>query len=612
MNLSRPALRPALLAFACSCVALSAARAQDLPTIVVTGAVLPRTLGSEFAATSVITRDALERTGVRDLVSALDMLGTALVEQQGGPGTAAFVRLRGADSRDTLVLVDGVPLNDVTLGLASISQIPVAAIERVEVARGNLSALYGANATGGVIQIFTRRGAAGWRAEASAMAGSRATRAADASVSAGTAALRGRLTAGVERTDGFSAIDPSVLPNANPDADGNHRRHAALALDADVAAGHALGLDLRVVRGVVHYDDGSSFSTPADTHQQYLLQRGATLRGRHAVGDAWTLSWRAADGRETRRESSVTSFGAAVFGNDVRNRGVAVEADGMLAPGWRLQLGAERQRQSTDSPDYLTDHRRTDVLRAGVVHDAAWGSVQAAVRRDRTNDFGSADTGLLGATWKLTPRLSAVATLANSFTPPTLDMLFYAFCCSNPDLRPERSRNADLALQWEEGATLLRATAFAARQRDKIVNDDLFIPHNVARAKNSGLELAARTRLGSWRLAGEATFQDPVDADTGERLPRRASRQLGLRVDYDGAGWDAGARLRHVGGRPDIGGIDVPSYSVVDLSGRWQATPSWSVQLSMENVFDRDYQTTAGYQGRPRGVFVGVGWQGGR
>ncbi|HJV95529.1 MAG TPA: TonB-dependent receptor plug domain-containing protein, partial [Albitalea sp.] len=116
----------------------------ELQPVTVTGSGLPRTLGSEIAATSVLTRGDIERSGARDAVSVLNLLGTALVEQQGGPGTGAVVRIRGADSRDTLVLVDGVPLTDVTSGQASLSQIPAELIERVEVVRGNLSALYGA------------------------------------------------------------------------------------------------------------------------------------------------------------------------------------------------------------------------------------------------------------------------------------------------------------------------------------------------------------------------------------------------------------------------------------------------------------------------------------
>jgi vitamin B12 transporter len=604
MKLLQSAVRHLLPALACAALPAAA-----LETIVVTGNLVPRTLGSEFAATSVLTRQEIERAGVRDFVGALEMLGTALVEQQGGPGTAAFVRLRGADSRDTLVLVDGVPLNDVTLGLASIAQIPAASIERIEVVRGNLSALYGANATGGVIQIFTRRGRPGLHAQASALAGSRGTRAADAGIAIGNEKVRARLTLGAERTDGFSAIDSATLPNANPDTDGNRRRHATLAADADLAAGHHIGLDLRVLRGVVEYDDGSSFSAPTDTHEQHLLQRGAALRGRHELSPVWTLSWRASEGREKRRESSVSAFGPFDFVNAVRNRGLLVEAEAAPAVGWRAQLGAERLTQSTDSADYLTNRRRTNVLRAGLTHDAAWGSMQAALRRDDTNDFGGATTGLVGLTWRFAPGFSAVATLANSFTPPTLDMLFYAFCCSNPELRPERSRNADFAVQWERGTTLLRATAFAARQRDKIVNDENFLPHNVARARNDGLELAARTVFGPWRLAGEATLQDPVGADTGERLPRRTDRQLALRADYEGGRWGAGARLRHVGTRPDIGDVTLPSYTLVDASARWQLAPAWTLRATVENLFDRHYQPTFGYNGKPRGVFVALDWQ---
>src|SRR5207237_145707 len=152
----------------------------------------------------------IERAGARDAVQVLNLLGTALVEQQGGPGTLASVRIRGADSRDTLVLIDGVPLTDLTSGQALIQQIPADMIERVEVVRGNLSALYGANATGGVIQIFTRRGTSGLQPQVTAGLGSRGTRSLDASIAGGSDALRARLGLGSERTDGFSAGNPQT------------------------------------------------------------------------------------------------------------------------------------------------------------------------------------------------------------------------------------------------------------------------------------------------------------------------------------------------------------------------------------------------------------------
>lgn len=592
------------------------AAAQEPPRpVVVTGALAPRTLGSELGAASVLTRADLERAGVTDLVAALNLLGSALVEQQGGTGAQAAVRLRGADSRDTLVLVDGVPLTDVTSGASTIALLPVALIERIEVVRGNLSALYGANATGGVVQIFTRRGREGWDAQAALGAGSRGFGSAGASVAMGNASLRGRLTAGWERTRGFSAIDPALSPAANPDADGHRRRYAALALDASPADGHQVGLDLRDVRGRTAYD--SAFGTPADVHEQTLEQRGATLRGRHALSDAWSLGWRAGSAEERRDDLGGTP-------QKLENRLGAIDLDGDLGAGLKAQVGAERFDQSTDSTAYLNPRRRTDVLRAGLQLDADWGGLQANVRRDDTSDFGAATTGLLGATWKFAPQWRAIATGSTSFTPPSFDFLYFdcspfGFVCNNPDLKPERARNGELALQWDDGATLVRATAFRVRYRDKIAGDPLigFRPNNIARAKNRGVELAARHASGPWRLAGEAVFQDPVDDATGQTLRRRAKRQLALRLDHDAGAWGAGAALRHVGTRPDNvpetgAPVMLASYTVVDASVRWRFAPQWTLQGTLENLFDRAYQPAAHYQGRPRGAFVSVAWQAAR
>lgn len=597
---------------ALACLLTPVAFAQSQGPIVITGTLLPRTLGSEIAATSVLTRADIERAGARDLVSALNLLGTALVEQQGGSGTAAVVRLRGADSRDTLVLIDGVPLTDVTSGLASLSQIATDAIERIEVVRGNLSALYGANATGGVIQIFMRRGKSQPEAQATLGLGSRGTRAVSASLAGGSESLRGRITLGAERSDGFSAINPALVPTANPDSDGYRRRHAALALEFAAAPGQQLGLDLRVSSGRVEYD--SAFGTPTDTHVGNLLQRGVTLRGKHSLTPQWSLAWRATDDSEDRSDTSVSSFGPYTFGNVLRNRVAAIDAIGALAQDWTLSLGAERVAQSTENQTYLRTERDTNVLRLGLQHEAAWGSVQANLRHDSVSDFGSASSALLGGTWRFAPGWSAIASVSNSFTPPTLDFLYYdcspfGFVCSNPDLRPERSRSADLALQWKDEATLVRLTAFAARHRDKIANDENFVPQNTARLKNDGLELVARTQLGRWALAGEATVQHLVDRDTGERPLRRPRQQLALRADYAAAAFDAGVAVRQIGARPDVGDQRLGSYALVDLHARWRVALQWSVAASLDNVFDRDYQPTAGYNGKPRALFVGLTWQ---
>src|SRR5438132_1183781 len=152
-----------------------------------------------------------------------------------------------------------------------------------------------------------------------------------------------------------------------------------------------------------------------------------------------TPRWRWARSDERRTDSGTSaSFGPFEFGNELHNRVVAADLDGALATGWRAQLGIERVSQSTDLTTYTRNSRDTDVVRAGTTWDAAWGSVQANVRHDRTSDFGSATTGLAGGKLNLGGGLSAIATLSTSFTPPTLDFLFYdcapSPACSNPNL----------------------------------------------------------------------------------------------------------------------------------------------------------------------------------
>lgn len=599
--------RPVWLAAAVSVIASHACIAQaqvppfELQPVIVTGNITPRTLGSEIAATSVLTRSDIERSGARDLVQVLNLLGTALVEQQGGSGALSAVRIRGGESRDTLVLVDGVPTTDLTSGQSLIQHVPADIIERVEVVRGNLAALYGANATGGVIQVFTRRGATGMAPQATLRAGSFDTRAASASLGFGGESIRGRVAAGVDRTRGFSASNAAA---ANPDDDGYRRKHATLALDADVASGHRLGLDLRYLDAQTLYD--STFGTTADTHVDDTVQTGLTLRGTHPLTAQWSLGWRAGHAEDKKTQTEVSAFGGVRSAHN-RNQLLALELGGTITQGLTTQLAVERLEQSTTSESHTSRERDTNVFRAGANYEADWGSLQANIRHDDLSDRGSATTGLLGGRYKLGPNLSVTGSVASSFTPPTFDFLYF-FCCSNPNLRPEKARTVDAGLQWQTASTLLRATLFGARYTDKIQNDASFTPQNIGRASNKGLELSARHAAGPWILLAEAVFQDPKDKDSGTRLLRRARDQFALRADWQQAAWQVGAGLRYIGDRLDVGSRTMPSYAVLDASASWAVTPEWRVWARVDNLFDREYQPTFGYNGRPRGVFVSATW----
>jgi vitamin B12 transporter len=496
-----------------------------------------------------------------------------------------------------------------------LSQIATASIERIEVVRGNLSALYGANATGGVIQVFTRSGAPGFDADGRVGAGSRNTAWTSASVAGGSRLLNARLTLAAERTSGISAAMAGPASTANPDADGNRRADASLSLASQWAEGQSLALRLRSLVGRTAYDSVDSFSSPTDVHQARIVQQGASLTGSHRLGEIWTLSWRADHSAETRHDSVTSINGDYAFGNALHQRGLMAQFDVRPSAGVTLQAAAEQQIQATDNPTYLRNSRRTETLRFGAAWDVGAWSLQANLRDDKTGDFGAARTYLLGAGRDLGGGWRWLGSLATSFTPPTLDFLFYDCSpysvCSNSGLRPERARNVETGVQWQSATMLLKATVFASRYRDKIANDVNFIPQNIGSARNQGVEIAAQGRWGAWRLRGEATFQDPLDETKHSRLIRRAREQATLRTDYDAADWSAGATLRHVGDRID-GAQRLAAYQVVDLSANWRVSARWQIQARVDNLFDQAWQPAAGYNGTPRGLYAGLVWQSGR
>jgi vitamin B12 transporter len=275
-------------------------------------------------------------------------------------------------------------------------------------------------------------------------------------------------------------------------------------------------------------------------------------------------------------------------------------------------VAAERLVQELDSTSYTQNRRDINVIRFGTQHESKWGSLRANVRQDRTSDFGSATTGLIGGRYIIGKGFSVLGTVSTSFTPPTFDFLYFDcgpdIRCSNPNLRPERARNIETGLQYENTKTLVRATVFSVRYRDKIANDRDFTPRNLAQVTNEGLELSVRHAIAAWALIGEATYQDPVDESTGKRPLRRAREQLALRADYGRGAWHAGAGLRHVGNRLDVGDVTLGSYTVIDASAHYALTPNWTLAAAFENLFDRTYSPTTGYNGRPRGVFLSASW----
>ena len=601
------ALALSCLAFAFTSLPSAAQTAAEPVTIVITAARAEQALPDALPSTRVIGRAEIDALQPADVPALLRALTSIDVAQAGPLGSQTSLFLRGADSRQTLVLVDGVPLLRADFGTASWQNLPVDQIERVEIVRGNLSALYGAQAIGGVVQIITRRAQA---PQASLSIGSQGTTAAAVAGGArwgsGDATTRLSAALSTRRTDGYSARNAAVDPGANPDRDPAHQTAGSAQLEQQWAPGQRTQLNLLSSRTRSAYDG----FTPGLDDVLITRTEAAGLSSRHALGAALALTLDLGQTRE--RFNDPTGFAPT---GDNRVRLAGAQLAWQPSPGHRWQLGAEAKRERFSDSTTPARTRGTDSLRLGWLGrfggDAQPLQLQANLRSDRSSAYGRANTGLLALAYTLQPGWKASLQWSSGFSAPSfLDELF-----ANPAtvLHAERSKQGELALQWSgSGGALARAALFVQRQRDRLSFDPVtFETINIARAKNSGLELMAQWPLGPGRLGAEATLQNPRDVDSGLALKRRARQSLALNYSGTLLGWQGVAALRHTGQRLDtdpvtFGNAMNPARTTIDLAVHRQLTPAWRLSAKLDNLGGAQASEVLGYTAAPRSLLFSL------
>jgi len=611
-------------AAACAAVLPLAAFAQitpQLPPTVVTPARQTQSIDDALPPTAVITREDIDRWQTVDLVSVLSRETGVQFAQGGGRGSAASLFVRGANTSQVLVLVDGIRLNASTSGAAAVGSIALDAIDRIEIVRGNLSSLYGSSAIGGVVQIFTRRGTEpGVSVAVEGGQGRTLDGRASAGGSFGPWRVGGAVGGGT--TAQFSAIDttrvvPSPFaPGANPDIDGNDY------LTASLGAAWRDGEKLFAINGWLNRNRTQYDSTadgPTATHVESSQLAAANALARLPLSAAWTtqLAFGASRDNSTNAVSDPASFNNGAF--DADNLALTWTNDIDFGRGVRAQLGAEYLRQIGASTSYDPNgggasQRYTRTVGsgwAGVNGDSGPHQFQLNARYDNYSDAGAATTGLAAYGYRLAPAWRVTAQLSSAFRAPSFNDLYFPFF-GNPALAPERAVSGEVGLQYAATTTALRAALFRTDTRDLIsYSPATQRAENIASARVSGFELSGNWRGGPWQLSANGTLLRAIDEQTGERLLRRAPWLINAAATYDPGAWLAGMEVSVVGPRDDIDINDfertrLASYTLARLVGAWRVQPYLTLRARIENLFDARYQTISGYNVPPRTVIVGA------
>jgi vitamin B12 transporter len=601
-----------------SSVHAQSTRDAVLDPIVVTAARVAQPQTDALPFTTVITAEEIRTSQAVDLPTLLRREAGVQFTQNGGIGQSSGLFVRGAETRQTLILLDGVPLTkqDAT-GTVSIEHLMLDQIDHIEIVRGNVSSIYGSSAIGGVIQIFTRRGDGAPRVSAEVEAGSRGTTRVAAGLSGSTSssgstgdALRYTINASHFGTDGFSSLNPAQVPAANPDRDGYRNSSVSSSLSKDFGKDHQLGANFSATRGSFDFD--SSFGAPTDVHTGRTDVDAVAVYSQNRIMDNWSSRLTYSQSRDKNANHYDTSFGITDDRYRSSTRMLQWTNEITLGPDWTVTAGIERQWQdlSTDDGfgDLLDVNRNTGSVYAGLQGKLGDHQLQVNVRHDRIDRIDSASTGYVGYGYMLSPRWKAIASIATGFAAPPLGYL-YSPGFGNPDLKPERSRSAELGVQYAWQGSLMRAALFDTRTRELLQYDpvtNLF--GNVARARNRGLEVSASTVLAATALRASLTLQDPRDEAGDTRLRRRAQVLGSLAASRAFGAWQVGGDVGITGSRPD-GGAALPAYALANLNASYHLSASVELFGRVDNLFDRSYQTATGYNQPPHGFFAGVRWQ---
>jgi vitamin B12 transporter len=593
---------------------LSPAAVQDpaaLPSVVVTASRMPQRLTDLTADVTLIGIDEIRRSGADSLADLLGRQPGVEIIQNGGPGSSSGVFLRGANAAQTLVLVDGLRVASASAGATALEAIPLDQIDHIEILRGPSSSLYGADAIGGVIQVFTRRATVTPQANASAGYGTHDTSTLSAGASGGNAVLRGALQLGARRSAGFNAIVNPANFSYDPDRDGYRDTSVSAQAALTLSPGHEVSAQLLRSRLDNQFDAGDAFDDRTIT---------TVTAWQFGVRDRFTPGWqsRLSAGEGSDESVSKTGLGDFPFHTRQRQYGWQNELTLGAIPG-RLTLAAERREERVDAePAFVVDARTTDSVTAVYAVVAGAQALQANVRNDHSDQFGSRTTGALAYGYRISPAWRVTASTGTAFKAPTFnDLYFPGF--SNPALRPETARNLEAGIYYThvQGAMRVEASAVAWRNRvhDLIVFqcDASFncAPANVNDATLEGVTLAVDAGTGATTLRASVDLQAPTDDDSGNLLPRRARRHASVQLLHEAGPVRLGAEMVAATRRFDDAQNLRPmsGYGIVNLTVEWALSAATTLFVRADNVLDRHYELAADFSTGGARVFGGVRWR---
>ena len=561
-----------------------------------------------IANTTVITEEEIEQAGLSSLAELLQKQSGIEISNLGGPGKVSSINIRGTSSTHSIILLDGMRIGASTSGMAAIENLPLSQIEKIEIVRGPASSLYGQDGIGGVIQIFTKKGREGFHPYLSIGYGRYQTKQLNAGISGGNKTTSYALNISGTNTDGFSAFVPDSSKASNTqnlDKDKYKNRSISSTLSYNLNKDYKIDLQYFLTTGRNMFDNRFANSSPDQNYRDKSKQEVYAMKTTGQINKLWESSIKIGKSTDLYSAQQHYNMDTFVYDPDVVDLYETTQYQMTWQNNIKLNKGSlvmlyDFLQEKIDTTDLYDKTKRTNngfVLGYNIEYNQ--NTLQTSLRKDLNSQYNNETTGNIGYAYQINPQWKISSSFGTAFVAPSFNYLYSSvdsWALGNPDLKPEKSKNIEGSIKYQDNSKSFSLTAYQNAIKDFIIYEAITEnsrtnTQNLNEAKIQGVTLTGDQSFEHIQLKGSLTAESPKNKDTNKYLPRRAKLYGNLSINYYIQEWIFGIEQIGSGSRYDdkANNNKIEGYMITNLIANFALNEKTTINFRLDNAFDKAY-----------------------
>ena len=581
--------------------------------VFVTATRTPISKNNVIADTTTITEEEIKRAGLSSLSELLQRQPSIEISNNGGQGKVSTFGIRGTSSTHSIVLIDGIRINAATSGFTAIENIPLSQIEKIEILRGPASSLYGPDAIGGVIQIFTKKGLEGFKPYIGIGYGRYNTSSLQTGLRGGDSQTTYAINFSGINTDGFSAFVPNLASPSNTfnlDKDKYKNYGLSTSLNHKINESYEVNFQYLLTQAKNKYDNSYAYYYPGIDFRNTSRNEVYSLALNAQINSAWKSSIKISRGIDEYVDKQLYDWNLYTY--IAQNNLYKTTQDQFtwqnnieLSKG-TLTLLYDRLEQKIKTTEYYQKNKRVnDGFMIGYSLIENKHNFQTNIRKDFNSNYDDSLTGNIGYAYMINQNWTFATSAGTAFVSPTFNFAYATAdpdARGNPDLKPEKSKNVEASIRYKNDTRALSFTAFDNEIRDFIIYTYGMTPQSTAnlnKAKIQGLSLSGSQFIGHFQISGSVTSQSPKNEDTEKYLPYRSALLGNINLNYFIGNWNFGLENTGSGSRYDdkANTRKISGYVLTNFVADYKFSDQLKINLRLNNALDKDY--TLNIEGNP-------------